>query len=85
MTDRLRDDLLAAMDYARQPSAVKQAFQPDPCCGPRLSKALRKGDLDTAIAWECPKCGCEWKPTIQVEGIRFWQPHPIIEVWRFGD
>ena len=77
----ISENLKAAMDYAAQPSAVKQSFYPNSCCGKSISKALRSGALDTAATWECSKCGCEWRPTM-IEGLRFWEPHPIIQVWR---
>lgn len=51
-----------------------QTCEPDPCCAPPLQKAMDAGALDAAETWECPKCGCEWKPRM-VGPIRHWEPH----------
>ena len=52
----------------------------DPCCGPKLAKAIREGHKDTR--WTCPKCGCELKVVeIRDGGIVVWQFAPAIEVW----
>lgn len=55
-----------------------QIHSEDPCCQAPLSKALASGALDNAASWECPKCGCEWRPRIVGEGIgavTLWEPH----------
>jgi hypothetical protein len=53
----------------------------DECCHGPLTEALLSGDLDARESWECQKCGCEWSPRM-VAGVRFWEPHPVIMVWR---
>ena len=84
----INENLKAAMDYASQRSSVKQSHAPDGCCAKHISKALRKGDLDTAEIWNCPKCGTEWKPSMvsatsdMANPIRHWQPYVTFEVWR---
>lgn len=51
------------------------------CCDKRLMKALSTGSLNMKNIWTCEKCGCEWFPNL-IEGVRVWEPHPIIEVSR---
>jgi len=59
---------------------VIDTYDPDPCCGKRLSEALLSGRLDEAQSWQCPKCGTQWKPRRAAE-VRVWEPVPDIEVW----
>lgn len=54
--------------------------EPDRCCGKHLAKALLKGSLDSVEHWDCPICGCEWKPKLVGE-IRHWEPHPVVMVF----
>ena len=58
-----------------------QAHTADPCCGCRISKAMREGKLDTADKWECPKCQMEWRPE-ETNGVRIWSPKVYFEVLR---
>ncbi len=51
------------------------------CCDKLIARAMKSGSLDVAENWNCPKCGCEWKPAT-VEGIRVWSPHEHIAVFR---
>ena len=46
------------------------------CCR-RIAEAMRKGQLDDADRWECPKCGLEWRPSSE-HGIRFWRARPVV-------
>lgn len=63
--------------------------EPDRCCGKHLAKALLKGSLDSVEHWDCPICGCEWKPKLvmdadsdrNVHTIRHWEPHPVVMVF----
>jgi hypothetical protein len=55
------------------------------CCRPRISAAIRTGELDKAQRWECPKCGQEFTPlVIERDGrvVRHWRANVIIEVLR---
>jgi ribosomal protein S27AE len=52
----------------------------DPCCGPRLTKAIQAGHKDTRF--ECPKCGCMLKvQEIREGGIVVWGFEESIEVF----
>ena len=59
------------MDTTTSPLNIADA---DPCCGRPLAKAFLSGTLDTALTWECPKCGCEWRAEVVGEGMRHWYP-----------
>jgi len=48
-----------------------ETYEPDPCCGPRLDRALRKGI--PGGEWECPKCETPWKRH-QVGAVLHWRP-----------
>lgn len=50
------------------------------CCDKRINKAIAAGKLDTAERWECPKCGCEWLPTIINGAVRLWAPHVYYDI-----
>jgi len=51
----------------------------DPCCNPKLVRALARGV--TADVWACPKCDTTWKADAEtVPGVRRWSPHAHIEV-----
>ena len=65
---------------------TEQSFEPDKCCAKALAKVLES--LATAERWECPKCGCEWRPntiTSQIDGntvtLRHWTPRPFVAVF----
>jgi hypothetical protein len=69
-----------------------QTWEPDKCCGKHLKKAISAGALDSAASWDCPDCGCTWKPremTAPLNGvsgesvtIRHWEPHPAIALFK---
>ncbi len=54
----------------------------DGCCGPALSAAILAGLLDDAAEWECPECGCAWRPSVIGNAVRWWEPHPTVVVIR---
>lgn len=58
--------------------APLDTFEPDySCCGRRIAKAARTGTLAAVTSWECPDCGCEWRP--QIAGtVRHWSPVPRV-------
>lgn len=56
-----------------------QSYEPDPCCGKHISKAIRSEELDKREEWECPKCGLLWKPALEGT-VRHWSPKPIFLV-----
>ena len=45
----------------------------DPCCSEPLNAAMLTGMLDAVTDWECPKCGCPWKPE-EKWNLRVWKP-----------
>ncbi len=49
-----------------------QTIEPDKCCSKTFAKEARTGSLDDAKSWTCPKCGCEYKPTVIDGAIRHW-------------
>lgn len=57
-----------------------QSYEPDSCCGRHIRKAISEEKLRHAESWECPECGCTWKPK-QVGDIRHWSPVPLIAVF----
>lgn len=56
-----------------------QTYEPDPCCGRALARALES--LAAAASWTCPRCGCEWKPT-ESGGVRHWIPQVDVLIWK---
>lgn len=55
---------------------ILQTAQDDDCCKPLRSKQIASLD-----SWTCPKCGCEWKPTIE-GAIRHWAPVESVQVFQ---
>jgi hypothetical protein len=51
------------------------AYEPDKCCGRRISKALRSDLLNAVDEWTCPECGEKWTPEMR-GAIRYWMPRP---------
>ncbi len=49
--------------------------EPDDCCKPM------RCDLSKLQTWECPECGCEWRPTV-VGPLRHWRPVPAVLVFQ---
>jgi hypothetical protein len=49
---------------------ILNSYDPDPCCGKAICKALASGALETATIWACPNCGLEWKPVIATAYLR---------------
>ena len=41
------------------------------CCRSRWEAALDRGKLAKVEVWSCPKCGCEYRPTMAAD-IRVW-------------
>lgn len=60
-----------------EPRPTLNTFEPDDCCGPRLSKV---SDLNAINTWTCSKCGEEWRPDL-IDGIRHWSAMPFSDVW----
>ncbi len=63
----------------RKQMEVTRTFEPDACCGRQIAKSALAGTL--GALWECPKCGCVWKPRT-VGAVEHWEPHPHIMVFR---
>jgi len=76
----LANGRLARMHEVSADQFALQTYDPDSCCGKHLHKAMSAGKLATAESWECPECGCTWKPK-QVGDIRHWSPVPLIAVF----
>lgn len=72
------------MDAARQANArpILNIIDPDNCCSRRFHEAARKGTLDAAETWTCPKCGVEYRPTLVDGVIRHWTAHVHCELIR---
>ena len=69
------------------PMAPVDAFAPDDCCGKLIIKASRDGVLRSVTAWQCPKCGEEWKPETRFANgaafpYRYWTMHPATAILR---
>lgn len=59
-----------------------QSFVPtSSCCDKRIRAAMQRGELDKVDLWTCPACGCDWTPSM-IGGIRVWEAHPIVQVFR---
>ena len=61
--------------------APLQTHDQDPCCAPRMEKAMRAGQLDTADSWVCPNCGEEWCMKT-VGPVRHWRMKPSVVIFR---
>lgn len=78
-TIRLREPLARAGATVGQTPRPLNSYDPDPCCGASLSKAI---SLNPGIeSWECPKCGSVWLPAM-VGAVRHWSPVVAMEVFR---
>ncbi len=60
---------------------MTNSFHPDECCSPHLNAAALSGLLDAADTWECPDCGCEWKPRVIAGLVKWWEPRPLVMLW----
>ena len=47
----------------------------DPCCSKHFQSDGRKGRLDHATIWTCPKCGCNWTRSGEASPY-VWQARP---------
>ena len=62
-------------------------FEPDKCCSKHIRQALEK--LAAASSWDCPDCGCTWKPqevlakldSGETITVRHWQAKPFFAVF----
>jgi hypothetical protein len=61
--------------------AILNSYEPDECCGDRISKALRSGALENKDSWTCPKCGMEWTPH-SMGRINHWFPRTLTAIVR---
>jgi hypothetical protein len=83
--ERSHEGVRLSSSYAiklREPASSNeplQTYEPDPCCGPRLAKALPT--LTEVNRWVCPKCGCEWWANV-MDGVKHWLPREHFEVIR---
>lgn len=49
---------------------MMQSWEPDKCCGKRLAKAIASGAItEVSTSWDCPECGCTWKPRTLVKDV----------------
>lgn len=75
---------ITAAERARKLDALLthplNTIEPDNCCAKPLSAHLRQNPA-TLGPWDCPKCGCQWMPTL-IEGVRHWAAQVVIEVFR---
>lgn len=60
-------------------SSLNALLEGDKCCVARFNRDARAGLLDKMPAWTCPKCGCEYHPSMQ-GNIRQWICAPHVEI-----
>lgn len=60
---------------------VHRIPEDDPCCGPSLRGAAKRGHLDNGLSFTCGKCGTNWKAT-RTENVVDWQPESNVMVFK---
>lgn len=82
--ERLRADAREAVKPTPPPNditIVHRIPEEDPCCGPSLRAAAKRGHLDKGLSFTCGKCGTNWKAT-RTDNVVDWQPESNIMVFK---